>query len=203
MPIKQQTLKFGPREYRENGRRYRLTVTVRHDDSCGNGQNSFAVTGEGRIWAGSVWREDYFGCCHDEIARHFPELAHLIKWHLCDTRGPTHYIANTTYHAREHGPQSGWLYFTDRTLPVPIVNECMTYGKVTELQKIADADVRYVLKVDEKTAKVANLEFARSSAVWPDATLEQLRDVKALEARLPALLVEFRRDVEALGLIWD
>jgi len=38
------------------------------------------------------------GCLHDEIRQHFPELAHLIKWHLVSTDGPLHYIANTLYH---------------------------------------------------------------------------------------------------------
>lgn len=44
---------------------------------------------------------------HDAVDEHFPELAHLIKWHLCaaDT-GPTHYEADALYHweqgARKH-----------------------------------------------------------------------------------------------------
>lgn len=34
----------------------------------------------------------------------------------------------------------------------------------------------------------------------PDATLEQLRDKAALIERLPALMKEFKRDVESLGM---
>jgi len=47
-----------------------------------------------------------------------------------------------------------------------------------------------------------NLEHARSSAVWPDATLEQLRDKEALENRGPALLNDFRAAMEELGFTW-
>jgi hypothetical protein len=44
------------------------------------------------------------GCIHDELTKYFPELAHLIKWHLCSTDGPMHYVSNTMYHAsdRDH-----------------------------------------------------------------------------------------------------
>jgi hypothetical protein len=77
-----------------------ITVNVRFDDQCRNSHNSFAITADvvtprsrrlGDIEAG--------GCLHDEIARVFPELKSLIEWHLFDTRGPMHYVANTVYHA--------------------------------------------------------------------------------------------------------
>jgi len=55
---------------------------------------------------------------------------------------------------------------------------------------------------DKKTAKIANLEYARGSAVWPDSTLGQLRDKAALEARLPALLAAFKADMLAAGFIY-
>lgn len=55
--------------------------------------------------------------------------------------------------------------------------------------------------------KARNLDAARSSAVWPDATDEvlsqepdQLRE--ALTERLPQLVEEFRRDMEAAGFLW-
>ena len=50
--------------------------------------------------------------------------------------------------------------------------------------------------------KEPDLEAARRSAIWPDATLAQLQDRDALKARLPALLAEFRRDIESLGFVW-
>lgn len=79
-----------------------LRVEMHFDDDCGNGHNTFAMTAEVReqgardIAAG--------GCLHDDIARIFPELAPLIKWHLVSTDGPMHYVANALYHAgdRDH-----------------------------------------------------------------------------------------------------
>ncbi len=152
--IYKQTKTFGPKQFTENGTTYRITTNVRHDDNCHNGHNSFAITGVIDKRARGRWVEYSGGCLHDSIAKHFPELAPFIKWHLTSTDGPMHYVANTTYHA-------------------------------TALMN-----------------KEANLEYARSSAVWPDATLEQLTDRTALEARLPALMADFRRDVEFLGFTY-
>ncbi len=174
----------------------RIEATVRYDDQCGNGHNSFAITGNiyenGRHTSG--------GCLHEDISKHFPELAPLIKWHLVSSDGPMLYIANTTYHATEHGPLDGYLYFEDKE--AGISPKCMKAGKLDSLYAIAKRNPLYSVKVDEKTAKAANLEAARSCAVWPDATLEQLLDKQALKARLPALMAEFKADIESLGFTY-
>lgn len=47
-------------------------------------------------------------------------------------------------------------------------------------------------------AEQGNLEYARSCAVAPDATLDQLADKEWLQARLPGLLEEFNADMEEL-----
>lgn len=59
-------------------------------------------------------------------------------------------------------------------------------------------------KYDSKFSKgkEPDLEAARACAVWPDATLEQLRDKEALEARLPKLLAEFKEMVESFGFTY-
>lgn len=69
-----------------------FTVKMRYDDRCGNGHNTFSITG-------STVRKG--GCLHELIAKHFPELAHMIKWHLVSSDGPLHYIANTIYWAKK------------------------------------------------------------------------------------------------------
>jgi hypothetical protein len=56
--------------------------------------------------------------------------------------------------------------------------------------------------------KPRELAFARSCAIWPDATDEQLCLPKdeltaLLEARLPALLAEFRTVMETCGFLWE
>jgi hypothetical protein len=57
--------------------------------------------------------------------------------------------------------------------------------------------------IDE--GKARELDHARSSAVWPDATDEDLT-APGLEARLlarlPVLMVEFKNAVESLGLVY-
>lgn len=69
-----------------------FTVTMRYDDRCKNKHNTFSIRG-------STVR--MYGCLHDLIVEHFPEFAHLIKWHLCSDDGPLHYITNTTYWAKQ------------------------------------------------------------------------------------------------------
>lgn len=73
-----------------------IKAELRFDDECQNGHMSFAITAtiydkHGRDIAG--------GCCHDDICSAYPELSGLIKWHLCSTDGPMHYVANTLWHA--------------------------------------------------------------------------------------------------------
>ena len=84
----------------EGADRFSITATVRYDDRCRNGHNTFSITADirrnGREYAG--------GCCHDEVAERFPELAPFIKWHLVSSDGPLHYVANTLYWLGK----SGW-----------------------------------------------------------------------------------------------
>lgn len=89
-----------------------LRVEIRHDDQCKNGHNSFAITGDIRDHRGVSVAG---GCVHEDIAAVFPELAHLIKWHLSSTDGPMHYLANALYLAgdRDHnGKRKGepWAF---------------------------------------------------------------------------------------------
>lgn len=135
----------------------KMTVTTRFDDRCGNGHNTFSITADitGRRGFDII---DMGGCLHDEIREHFPELAHLIRWHLVSTDGPMHYIANTTYLA------SGTEWNGEPKTP--------------------------------------DIEAARRTAIWPDATLEQLQSKEALTARLDGLLAEFREVVESAGFVW-
>ena len=72
----------------------KITVTARWDDSCDNGHNELAVTGE---------TKDTSGCIHADILRAegIPvEIKALIPFHLCSSVQPMHYIANTLYLAK-------------------------------------------------------------------------------------------------------
>lgn len=217
--VKNQKKTYGPKLYSEHGEQFRIVAEVRYDDQCGNGHNSFAITatidckdGAGR------WRDYSGGCCHEEVAKHFPELAPFIKWHLTSADGPMHYVANTVYLAgdrdchglkngefrqfKSHGRQNGgvegvpnWtLEIPDHTArdvyaatkPEPVTLEWKAYGRTGE-------------------GKTPQLEAARSAAVWPDATDEDLTAPgleQRLVDRLPALMAEFKTAVESLGFTY-
>jgi hypothetical protein len=144
-----------------------LVASVRFDDECKNGHNTFTImadlyektrrngeqSSESDYVVNSRGKKRYLtscGCQHDLVAVHFPELAPLIKWHLTSTDGPTFYVADTVYHAQK-----------------------------------------------------GRLDYARRSAIAPDATLAELGDESWLLARLPALMVEFRAAVESLGFVYE
>ncbi len=195
--------------YKEDGQDYRIRVKIRYDDQCGNGHNSFSITAQIDEKRGGIYRDYMGGCCHKEISKHFPELKDAIKFHLCSSDGPMHYIANTIYHVDEHGPKSAWVYFEDPANGIE--RKCVKYCDVTEAQEMCSTPSKtfnYVTKAgyryekDPKTAKKSDLYAARSCAIWPDATLEQLQDKDALLARLPALMEEFKKCVESFGFTY-
>jgi hypothetical protein len=188
--VKHQKKTYGPKEYTRNGRRYRITVEVRWDDMCGNKRNSFTITADIDRWNGALWVKDSGGMCHEEVAKCFPELAPFLKWHGTFSDGPMYYIENTLYWL-------GWRGYADGKPDSP-----------------------------------PNLEHARRTAVWPEMPAEFLAPTlppggtygnsgeyrknhslglfkqleepikAALLERLPALMQEFKRDVESLGFTY-
>jgi hypothetical protein len=88
-----------------------IRAELRFDDECGNGHNTFALTGTvygpARKRPGAKYASAPAiagGCLHEDVARVFPELAPLVRWHLCSSDEPMHYLANTVFHAgdRDH-----------------------------------------------------------------------------------------------------
>lgn len=214
------------REFHEGSQRRVIVVEMRFDDCCGNGHNDFAITAEIRDPSRRGDR-GYLagGCLHDEIAQHFPGLAPLIKWHLCGTDGPMHYIANAVYFAGNrdcHGLREGESrQIRNGKTGAPVWRLVATTAdgrELREIPKYVDSEtqpeapavrVAYEpwLKIGE--GKAREFDKARSSAVWPEATDEELSAEPealraALTARLPALLAAFRRDmVEVCGFAWS
>jgi len=192
-----------------------LIASIRHDDRCKNGHNSFSITGDlydrpticrgepsivhengKKLWLGSC------GCLHTVIAERLPELTKYIKWHLVSTDGPMNYIANSMYHAKG-APKEQDKYYA--YLKEPITGSEKLLKIVTEQTKILlDAQYGDLMRYEPHygaMARLPNLEYARSSAVWPEAELEDFTEEK-LKARLPALMIEFRKDVEELGFTY-
>lgn len=50
--------------------------------------------------------------------------------------------------------------------------------------------------------KIPDIKAARSTAIWPNAPLEQLQDKDALQERLPTLIKHFREDLKELNLVY-
>lgn len=262
---KNQKKVYGWKEYEENGESCRIKATVRYDDECGNGHNTFAITGATQYKDGrGRWEDGSCGCIHEDIEKHFPELKPFIKWHLMSSDAPMHYVANTLYLASNRdcwGKVKGEPYNFKKSLkfrgfPVifqfsqPFLNavekelatgQCFfeivevphenkkgdsyNYGsKYTFLvypcqwyeapfdteeeakqfrQAFIDRPAEFPSQPTSwGEGKEPELEAARSAALWPDATLEDLQNKEKLLARLPSLLAEFKRDVEALGFVF-
>lgn len=208
----------------------KVRAFVRFDDDCRNGHNSFAVTGEtyrpGRL--PDSWVVDSAGCVHEDIAAAFPELAHLIRWHLCSTDGPMHYVGNAAYHAsdRDHwGLRAGefrqqrdkegrprwklalvWADGAHMALPYGTGDGRDRCQVAADIPPALPA-VQWVPDGITGEGKARDFDAARSCAVWPEATDAELSvDRPELEQRLrdrlPALLAAMRADIEGAGLLW-
>lgn len=209
--------KIGVSKSIANGRQ--ISVYLRFDDEYGNGRESFSITGEiVNTLAKRGDRHEVSGCIHDEIAKHFPELAHLIKWHLTSTDGPMHYVGNTTYHAsnRDH---NGLLKDEKRQIRNGKTGQLcwileQVGGEENKAPNTIDSDTQpaapqfsYIPWCRTGEGKERELDAARWCAVWPDATDEQLSLPKEeltvlLESRLPQLLADFKADMLRCGFLW-
>lgn len=198
----------------------KLVVSIRHDDSCGNGHNTFAITATlYEKLHSSLWTDVAGGQLIDEVKKFFPELEPYLKWHLCSTDGPMHYLADTLYHTEDKdcwGLRKGEKrQLKNGKTGVPAwkltyVNKAGEEVSRLDIVEYPDSETQppceYTLeyrpwyRVGE--GKESDLEAARSTAIWPEATLEQLQNKEALVARLPKLMEEFQAAVESLGLVY-
>lgn len=228
---KDQTIKFTKKFNDEFDGPCKITATVRYDDRCGNGHNSFSITG---YIAGRFGRELLGGCIHDDIAKHFPELEHLIKWHLMNVEGPMHYIANTKYHASDtdynglrKGEYKGYTLLVvsediSNTGDITLFESGQMYTNRKNNKNLDRCNAKESKKVDDfisslkinykivqvnsdwslSEGKESDIEAARSAAIWPNATLEQLTSDEALEAHRIELIEEFKQVIVELGMVY-
>lgn len=185
-----------------DGQKVVAVVAVRLSGECRNGRSSFALTCHGWYDHYKARDWDFGGCCHDIAEAVFPELAHLIKWHLCDTRGPMHYVENTTYLAGDldrNGLRKGetqqiiakggvplWELVADATgckLKTPLGPEDdITRMPVHRLETLLVSatkstdlpKLRWEPCLRRGEGKERQLDAARRCAIWPEATDEQL-----------------------------
>ena len=207
--------------YKEDDRRYKIVAEVRYDDQCGNGHNTFALTGTIYEAVDGRWRDYSGGCIHEDIAKRFPDLARYIKWHLCTSEEPWGYVGNTVWYA---GDRDTWhlrkgekLHLRHGKTGVPCWDMVMrdengdTCGLLTFVTSPEKPTSKFTVSWEPHyvigEGKERELDAARRAAVWPEATDEQLmlepeELKKLLTARLPALMAEFRKDMESLGFVW-
>lgn len=89
--------------------RTKIILYARLSDPCHNGHNDFAFTADIYEKAkNNRWVWTCGGCCHDEIAKYFPEVAKFIPLHLADEQGrPMYYVENAVYFFKEEGVKKG------------------------------------------------------------------------------------------------
>lgn len=273
--IKKQIKKLPWKVFSECGETYRIKAKISYNDACGNGHNTFHITGEIEHKRGTRFYDDSCGRLDEEVSKHFPAFAHLQKWQGMNPDGPWAYISNTTYHAgnRDYdgllkgepdknprlidtivkfgnfpitysGPSISprefieWLEecasennqkwdfevigidhhehdvygtkytfggFGDTWYDCPFENELEALNFLKALQNYPPSFEKVVTCWGK--GKERELESARSSAIWPEATDEQLslpqeELTKLLENRLPALIEEFQKDILAIGFVF-
>lgn len=164
-----------------------VVAIVCHDDECDNGHNTFSITamvfdrrdrlpGEpSRVNSNGVrlWLGSC-GYCHDEIIRAFDKFPEV-------TSAIKFHLFST----------DGPMHYLANTLFLAGDKDCWGYRKGDRMTNGGISE-----------GKESELEKARAAACWPDATLEQLQDKAALEARLPGLMEEFKAVVERLGFVY-
>jgi len=204
--------------------KFRYTARIRYDDQCGNGHNTFSITCDTDEKCGGRWKESSGGCDHGTLAKQFPKLAPFIKWHSCTSDGPSGYIENTIWHITDKdcwGLRKG--EYNSFTYEVMVNGKSLFSSKVfytfrnwlhrDEAKEQADNFLQNIKPElnpqivqtgngEPSEGKPSDLEAARNSAIWADATLEQLQDKKLLEARLPQLMADFKNDIESLGFTY-
>jgi len=168
------------KEYTEHSTRCRMRVTYGFDVAFAQRYKQapcFSITADIERKRRTKWLEDSFGCLHDEIRAHFPELASLIKWHLVAYPfKPMHYQANALY----------WL---------EIHLGCSKYGStqsnVDPLEAFKSQIVFGILPDDKERFEQVLVDFVAS------------RDLKTplyawLESRIPQAQVVFEREMKEL-----
>ena len=205
---------------------YQIRVTAEWGDECGNGSNSFyyreevVTANSDRV---SEWVSTADDCAQAFVADIPQWCRELEKWNGCHPFGPWYYIENTLYLAgdKDHnglraGEKKQIVNGKSKELAWNLVAVSKIDGSEVRLsdlvknvdgpeQPTCDYTLEYRPWCHIGVGKGRELDAARSVAVWPDATYEQLTDenlATALKERLPGLLVEFRRMIESLGFVW-
>lgn len=226
---KSQTKKFITEGFRIDGGHGKLIVKVRYDDCCNNGYNSFAITADlfrdGKEWSGGCLHDEIAEQM-PELA-HLIKWHHMSSNEPMHYISNTLYHSrDTDSDGLKAGEYSAYklLVVSDDIADLPVTlytSDTMytnkqnnpNFSKINEREAFKINDFKNSLKVNHRIelvnceyslskGKDIDLKVARSCAIWPDATLEQLQDKEALTARLPQLRLDFIDVVESLGMVY-
>jgi hypothetical protein len=169
-------------------------------DKHGDQEPYFAVGGEIEGFNGAVWENHSCGCLHDQIAEHFPELAGVIRWHLCtESTGPMHYVANAVHRWSLHCQQTGKIPLAEKEWQRPGKND------PDQIEAFKSHVVFGAVEGDKlpELPKKGEPTVAAKVSPWDPDVLEEAPepqwDIRAwCEARLPALLEAMRSDIAAI-----
>ena len=175
-----------------------IAVTIRYDDECNNGHNSFSITGTTYTSATNLVTDNVitWGSIHEEIVKYFPELQKYIKWHSFNSNGPLYYTANTLYHSRDREDMSlplGVPLYTDRCFNyyLSVDNFPVTFetGKILgwlkgltaqEIQELEIIEIPYAGKNNPTARPYApGYSFTGYNCSWGDAPFTEM--YKAVE----------------------
>lgn len=205
----------------EDGHNKKIIVNIRFDDQCGNGKNSFSITGEIKnLSLRSRDNVESCGCIHDDIEKHFPELKKYIHFHLMSANeGPMHYVANALYFVSDRDC-NGLLKGEKRQIvngksKLPVWHlvavdkitgeEFETYQIDRSIDALEKPESKYTLEYRSwcriGEGKEIEIDKARHTARWPEAELKDFTK-ENLEKRLPMLLENLKNAVEELGMVY-
>jgi len=129
-------------------------------------------------------------------------LVRFTRWQHVDIYGvPMYYFENTAHHASRTAI-TGWFvyckkpWFENRVLVEYANNE----ARKNEIEALSGPDI--IIELEERLVSEPNLEYARATAIWEDATFEQLRSEECLNKHLIDLQVEFYQDMKFLFPGW-
>ncbi len=159
------------KEYTEHGtkRRIRAEYGLR---TIGNQDPYVSVTAEIEYKSrNNRWCDQSFGCMHEAVAKHFPQLVPLIRWHLTSTKEPMYYIANGIYWFEKMAGRSKWALSPGEFDPTEAFKSTIVFGAVDgdELPPLTATNEEVTAWLEARRDKLMERMRADVASVLPSA----------------------------------